>query len=381
MYLHDGGARYFRYLGGLIIVSKFLSIKNRRTKSLTPPPIPNNTLPPKHSYQTMSTTLYRKTTISEQKGYGMIATAAIPTGTVILTEAPLFTYPSASFTITPSSAMNQLITDAVSKLSQEKQAAFLALHCAQSKATSLVPQFLGICVTNAFGLGGNARESGVFEIASRFNHSCLPNAHHVWKHGRGVMEVTATRDIPEGAEIAMSYLSLSEFFRPHKARQGILEERYGFRCDCGACAGPEVRARDKRRAQISRMDDEVGGGVLIAMNPAKAMKFCRQVIRLLPLENLETELPRAYFDAFQIAIAHGDQARASAFMKLQRRLRRLFEGDDASDMTPEMNALVEQPQSHYVFQAVSSRWKSTVSMRREEGSAGFDEWLWMRAEA
>jgi len=187
-------------------------------------------------------------------------------------------------------------------------------------------------------------------------------------------------DIPEGAEITMSYLALSEFFRSHKARQGILEERYGFRCDCGACAGPEVQARDKRRVQISRMDDEVGGGVLIATNPARAMKFCWQVIKLIPLESLEAELPRAYFDAFQLAIAHGDQARASAFMKIQRRLRRLFEGDDASDMTPEMNALVEQPQSHYVFQAVSRRWQSTVSMRREEDSAGFDEWLWMRAE-
>ena len=128
------------------------------------------------------------------------------------------------------------------------------------------------------------------------------------------------------------------------------------------------------------MDDEVGGGVLIATNPARAMKFCRQVIKLVPLENLEAELPRVYFDAFQLAIAHGDQARASAFMQVQRRLRRLFEGDDASDMTPEMNALVEKPQSHYVFQAVSRRWQSTVSMRREEDSVGFDEWLWMRAE-
>jgi len=308
----------------------------------------------------------------------MIAAAAIPSGRVILTEAPLFKYP---FTNVPPSVLDRLVTDAVSNLSNEKKAAFLGLHCAQSKQTSAVSPAVGICVTNAFGLGGNGRESGIFEVASRFNHSCLPNAHHVWKAGRGVMEVTATRDIPEGTEITMSYLSLSEFFVPHKPRQAVLEDRYGFRCDCAACAGPEVRARDKRRVQISRMDDEVGGGVLIIMNPARAMKFCRQIIKLLPLECLDAELPRVYFDAFQLAIAHGDQARASAFMKIQRRVRREFEGDDASDMTPEMNALVEQPQSHYVFQAVSKRWQSTVSMRREEGSAGFDQWLWMRAEA
>ncbi|KAF8424472.1 hypothetical protein EV426DRAFT_598086 [Tirmania nivea] len=328
----------------------------------------------------MSTSLYRQTLISEQKGYGMIATTAIPPGTVILTEAPLFQYPSSSSTHIPLSVLNKYITDAVFKLPKEKQGVFLALHCAQSKATSLAPPFLAICITNAFGLGGTGSQSGIFEIASRFNHSCLPNAHHVWKQERGVMEVTATSDIPEGTEITMSYLALSEFFRPHKARQGILEERYGFRCDCGACAGPEVQARDKRRAQISRMDDEVGGGILIATNPARAMKFCRQIIRLLPLERLEGEVPRVYFDAFQLAIAHGDQARASAFMKVQRRLRRQLEGNDAADMTPEFNALVEQPQSHYVFQAVSRRWQSTVSMRREEGSIGFDEWLWMRAE-
>lgn len=88
------------------------------------------------------------------------------------------------------------------------------------------------------------------------------------------------------------------------------------------------------------------------------MKFCRQVIELMPLESVEEKLPRVYFDAFQLAIAYGDQARASAVMKVHRRLRRLFEGDDAFDMTPEMNALVEEPQSHSVFkriQGVGSR--------------------------
>jgi len=308
----------------------------------------------------------------------MIAAAALPRGSVILTEAPLFKYPS---TNVPPSVLDRLVTDAVSNLSNEKKAAFLALHCAQSKQTSAVSPAVGICSTNAFGLGYKSRESGIFEVASRFNHSCLPNASHFWKAGRGVMEVTAQRDIPEGAEITMSYLSSSEFFLPHKPRQAVLEYRYGFRCDCAACAGPEVRARDERRVQIQRMDDEIGGGVLMIMNPARAMKFCRQIIKWLQLECLDEMLPRAYYDVFQLAIAHGDQARASAFMKIERRVRRELEGDDAEDMTPEKNALIEQPQSHRAFQAFSKRWQSTVSMRREEGSAGFDQWLWMRAEA
>lgn len=327
-------------------------------------------------------TLYQKIFISEEKGYGVIATADIPRGTVILAEAPLFQYPKASASgveLQPS-AVNDLITKAVSKLSAEKRAAFLDLHKAQSKATSTAPPFLAIGITNGFGLGGDSTETGIFEIASRFNHSCLPNAQHVWKAGRKVMEVRAMSDIAEGAEITMCYLSLQECFQQHNPRQALLEHRYGFRCDCGACKGPEVATRDQRRSNISKMDDAVGGGMLIAINPARTLKYCRQVLQLLPLESFQGELPRVYFDAFQVVLAHGDLARASAFMKLKIKFRRLYEGDDASDLTPEHNAWVERPQSHYVYRAISNQWSTSLSMRREEDSAGFEEWLWLRAE-
>lgn len=321
--------------------------------------------------------LYKKVFISEGKGYGMFATAAIPTGTVILSEAPLFQYPRAL--VSNPTVANDFITKAILELPAEKRVAFLDLHKAQSKSTSKVPQYLAICITNGFGLGGDSTETGVFELASRFNHSCLPNAQHVWKANRKVMEVRAMSDIAEGAEITMSYLSPREFLQTHKVRQSTLQDRYGFCCDCGACKGPEVKVRDSRRTELLRMDDAVGGGLIVS-NPARAMKFCQQVIELFPLESLSGEVPRVYFDAFQVALAHGDQARASEFMKIKIRLRKLYEGDDASDLTPESNAWVERPQAHYTYRAVSNQWSTSLSMRQNEKSAGYKGWLWMRAE-
>jgi hypothetical protein len=88
-------------------------------------------------------------------------------------------------------------------------------------------------------------------------------------------------------------------------------------------------------------------------------------------------LPRAYYDAFQIAIAHGDQARAKVFAQRAYEARLCCEGED-SPLTTRMKCLVARPAGHRLF-GTSNRWKLSEKMvpKTLEGEE-FEAWLWRR---
>jgi hypothetical protein len=54
------------------------------------------------------------------------------------------------------------------------------------------PTILSIFMTNAMECGKGA---AVFEIAARFNHSCVPNAHFAWSEELGLETVFAVKEI------------------------------------------------------------------------------------------------------------------------------------------------------------------------------------------
>lgn len=76
--------------------------------------------------------------------------------------------------------------------------------------------------------------TGIFETASRINHSCVPNSAYVWKENVGRMVFWNRVKLLEGEEITVDY--------GHKPNQ--LRRIYGFECQCGGCTDPgsEVRS-------------------------------------------------------------------------------------------------------------------------------------------
>ncbi len=64
---------------------------------------------------------------------------------------------------------------------------------------------------------------GVFETASRINHSCVPNAMYAWQDGRGRMLFWNRFELLAGEEVTVDY--------GHKRAQ--LKRIYGFECQCG----------------------------------------------------------------------------------------------------------------------------------------------------
>jgi hypothetical protein len=327
-----------------------------------------------------SPVLYRQAAIPG-KGIGMIAASAIPSGRLIVAETPLFTVPSnlrdGALVATP--ALKSYVLTAVSRLKKPQQTAFLSLHNAQVRPAPELPPFLSIISTNGFGLGVNATTSGVFETCSRFNHSCVPNANFVWNEGAQKMEVRAIEEIQEGDEILLSYLGSELALADRPGRQQALLLRYGFRCQCAACGleASEAVEDTQLRAEAKRLDEAIGDGMLIATNPARALKHCRDLINVRQKLKQTPEIPRAYYDAFQVCVAHGDLARAKVFIKLHNDMKERIEGDWAVDA--EKRGLVEKPERHRLYRQLSRRWNTKVQHAREEESEGFEAWLWMRA--
>jgi len=93
---------------------------------------------------------------------------------------------------------------------------------------------------------------GLFPIAARLNHSCLPNAHVTFNQRIGQLTVHAMHDVLPAEEITFPYLGATSFYMPRERRQEGLR-RWGFECACAACGGGEEGERHERwRAMLLR---------------------------------------------------------------------------------------------------------------------------------
>ncbi|RFU23802.1 hypothetical protein B7463_g12535, partial [Scytalidium lignicola] len=112
---------------------------------------------------------------TENNGLGVFALCDIPPGTALLCEAPLIT-------LIDTGARADPLDVAVNSLSPERQKSFLSLHhfsrnFNESRNRSIV-------YSNGYSIKSDLA-TGVFETASRINHSCVPNSHYVWQERFG----------------------------------------------------------------------------------------------------------------------------------------------------------------------------------------------------
>lgn len=106
-------------------------------------------------------------------------------------------------------------------------------------------------MTNAMECQAGA---AIFEFASRFNHSCIPNAFFSWNSIKNEERIYASRAIETGEEITLSYVD--PFCEPSQRRWEL--QHYGFVCGCLACVdlddeesfGAKSRERRFRLAEL-----------------------------------------------------------------------------------------------------------------------------------
>lgn len=304
---------------------------------------------------------------------GLIANANIPKGSRILSEKALFTISSYEST---TSTLDRFVADKLRALSRDQQRAFLALHNNWAGSSP----FGGIVRTNALPLGPGSSDGGIFLTASRINHSCAPNAQHTWNATLSQETIHAIHDIAKGDEITICYSEGADC----QSRQSRLQESFGFSCSCSLCSlGPVERCQsDARQAEIHNLDESIGNAMQMLMSPTRSLAEAQRLLELLKIENIsDARLPRAYYDAFQIVISHGDLARAKVFAKQAYETRLVCEGSDSPEVR-RLKALMETPAKHKIYRALSNRWQTKVKdVPKEVETEELDAWLWKRSES
>ncbi|CAJ0540950.1 Ff.00g078060.m01.CDS01 [Fusarium sp. VM40] len=289
-------------------------------------------------------------------------------GMRILVETPILKSMNA-----PPALLEPIIARDLKSLTKEKQRQFLSLH---NNFPGNYP-FSGIMKTNSLPCGSEAMVGAVYPTICFINHSCRANAHNSWNETLEQETIHAIRDIEPGEEITISY----DDGGAYTSRKPWLEEKFGFHCDCSICRLPpvELEKSDKRRKQIKQLDKDIGDPFRMMSSPSVSLSNCRSLLQVLKeeFENCTTILvARANYDAFQIAVVHGDEARGSVFAERAYQIRLLCEGGDSPD-TERMQQLAENPKLHPSFGGHSMRWKTKKGQVPGELKGDeFENWLW-----
>ncbi|KAM0801863.1 hypothetical protein BDR22DRAFT_887922 [Usnea florida] len=172
-------------------------------------------------------------------GVGLRASVGIPFGFPIISESALF-----------SRAKNAHVNHIQAGLDE-----FQALSCPTNPWTAD-----GAFAANSFAMGktGNREIQGIFPIASRLNHSCVPNAYFAWNYKSKTLTVHALTPIPSGNEILVDYRVLN-YLKPGDERRQELSDDYHFDCLCPACQQNTdfSAASEDRRRQMRDLEQQI----------------------------------------------------------------------------------------------------------------------------
>ncbi|KAL8720505.1 MAG: hypothetical protein Q9181_007900 [Wetmoreana brouardii] len=185
---------------------------------------------------------------SPGKGEGCFATHNIPRGLPILVEPALFSVTA------PSDEAK--VRQALGRLPQHQRDEFRQLS---GPPPTQNPTDLQIFQTNSIGndpTGNRVVREGIFPQASRFNHSCVPNAYFAWENGATSVTIYALDEISSGQEIFVSYIPWSGTWTWTR-RRGELNH-WGFVCDCRICQADRARS-EERRGAMRRLQTKIDG--------------------------------------------------------------------------------------------------------------------------
>lgn len=301
------------------------------------------------------------------KGKGVVATQTIAPGTCIVAEAPVLT----------TECLKSAETDEIDlgnelkKRPKGSQRAYLSLcNAFPEKGKPITSIFR----SNAYAFGRGSEHGGVFLVTSRFNHSCRPNAQHRYNPLLEKETVYSIQPIEIGEEITLSY----HHGGTSSQRKADLKEYFRFDCTCDACSLPEdqLAVSDARLIRAQELNEQIGSHTRAYNTPELALADCRELLKIYQEEKIaDLRMPNLYYDAFQIAAMHSDQARAKTFANRYRQLIVVAEGPDSVDAL-EMMSFARKPSSHASFGS-TKLWASTVkSVPKDLEAENFERWLW-----
>jgi hypothetical protein len=291
--------------------------------------------------------------ISEQRGCGVVALRPIPRGARIIVERAMPRMEVDAFCNRSSNA--ELVTEEESPVRQEVIAALEQL-------TPLDGTFDEKLDNNTLGTPDDGAVMCV--RVARINHSCEPNAYHVYDPAAKCKVVLCQFPVRAGQEISISYVNA---FDPSRRTEGVheylalLRAHWGIACpqDC-VCADEEVLASvESARYLDSSIEQLCALGKL-----APALGYCETLLDLYEDEDYHRVVTdniriRTLIDACTMAVMRADTAeKAQKFATLAHALLASTMGPKgaktleweryAADVTTHKNYLVADKMEHKV---------------------------------
>ncbi|USP78256.1 hypothetical protein yc1106_05530 [Curvularia clavata] len=290
------------------------------------------------------------------KGYGCFAKQPISQGTRILAEDPILALADSNYSRSD-------VEKAGAELTPEQKKVYFSLHSSHGQDPSKWPSkildsvhpcerkriedqhegrigkeatWLSIFQTNCMEIG---RGVGVFPRASRFNHSCNPNACFYWNAATKKETIHAMKDIAAGEQITLSYCDMTHD-KPSRAYE---LKHYGFVCDCPACSGDEndetsfTHQSAIRRFRLQELDLEtqmwrVGSRPDMLLQGAQDPQFVQRLLEMAALHTVEGErtarLASIYLDIAVICEHTGDLKMAEKVAAKAVKIKRDCQGAD-----------------------------------------------------
>ncbi|KAK5136624.1 hypothetical protein LTR08_002638 [Meristemomyces frigidus] len=297
--------------------------------------------------------------LTSNKGFGLFATQDIPRGTRIIIEPALVLVPSSEPAFEHVWKEFQKLTpeqhDQVCDLfvpttikppvsAYVRRELLLSHHYTGVSLIAAVKDELkmrAIFNSNAIAMGpGGHYGRGLFLLASRLNHSCVPNVQQDYNPTLGGSTVHATQNIKEGEEITRSYI---QHVRNDRKLRDDLLSFWDFECDCVACQGPEAALRERRRrrtlehvAGLAMYDMGVGSSGAPS-GPGQALAWAEEMVVLLKQQGLEDlELKLAYRKCSGYCVELGHLEKAMAYARKELAVQRYCLGTETAHMEMDM---------------------------------------------
>ena len=239
------------------------------------------------------------------KDLGAFALQPLHRGDLILIESPLFTV----LNVGDGGATDQAaVLSAVKQLSSQNLQQYVSLKNAHDGNGRFRDPLSGIFATNSFDM--DEHNAGIFLQASRFNHSCSPNARYSWNPEMKRFVIYALCDIAGGDEILVSYLSGRNVYGSTRAARQARLARFAFKCACVACVlqGPAAMASDSRRTEIAKLYASVPN--FPPNQTRERLLAITRAIHLLQEEGYAADYDDFTNDAAAICAYHSDWASA-----------------------------------------------------------------------
>lgn len=207
---------------------------------------------------------------------------------------------------------------------------------------------------NSFDLDDNSLRSGLCVIASRFNHSCVPNCGRFFISDHELMTVYVTKPIKVDGELTISYACKGYESGDLQGFQAFMMQSWGFQCTCDVCKDPYLF---QKLAQVHLNDRNIYT-LGSTGKEAQAFELGEETIRLYDKLGMGPDLKvsRTYYDMFQMSVS-----RRSTIPKAIECARKALEISEVvmggSKKEPkeltEAKKRVEHPEGHKLYCALS----------------------------